>query len=157
MRLRPIVPAAALAALLAGCAVNGRQADSADVDPAPIRAAEREMIAALESSDPTAWVAHYTEDALFLEAGGPPVEGRAALLKLAKAMPPLSSVQITPLRTERHGDLAVVYCTGTWVNGRPPNAGSTSRVRGVLVWRRGEDGRWRISKEVLVPDGAPQR
>jgi uncharacterized protein (TIGR02246 family) len=147
-----VIAAAALAVLVAGCASDARRPAAAEFDPAPIRAAERDVIAALESADPTAWVAHYTEDAVFLEAGGPPVEGREALTALAKEMPPLSSVTITPIRTEGHGDVAVVYCTASWVNGRPPKVGSTSRVRGVMVWRRGADARWRIAKEVLVPD-----
>lgn len=149
------VVAVALAMVVAGCARTPAAGGSVEFDPAVIRAAERDVIAALESADPTAWVTHYTEDAVFLEAGGPPAEGRAALLQLAKEMKPLSSVKITPLKTDGYGDLAVVYCTGTWVNGRPPDVGATSHVRGVLVWRRGEDGRWRIAREVLVPEAAP--
>ena len=110
------------------------------------------MIAALESPDPTAWVYMYTEDAVFLEAGAPPVVGRGALLEMAKRMKPLSSVTITPERTVGAGDLAYVYCTGSWVNGRPPDSGSTSRVRGVLIWQRQADKRWRVVQEVLVPE-----
>jgi hypothetical protein len=60
-----------------------------------IRAAERAVVAALESPDPTAWVYMYTEDAVFLESGGP-VSGRLGLLDMAKAMKPLSSVTSRP-------------------------------------------------------------
>lgn len=70
----------------------------------------------------------YTEDAVFLESSGP-MSGRQALLDMAKTMTPLSSVTITPLRTVGHGDLAYVYCTGSWINGRSPNVGSKSAVR----------------------------
>lgn len=136
---------------LAGCASPPRSPVPESFDPAPIRAAERDVIAALESPDPTAWVYMYTEDAIFMEAGEPPVEGRAALLEMARAMKPLSSVTITPMRTEGRGDLAYVYCLGSWVNGRPPDTGSTSRVQGVLIWRKQADGRWRIAQEILVP------
>ncbi len=92
------------ATVTAGCA--NTPAAPADADPAPVRAAQREIVAALESDDPTAWVYLYTEDAVFLEAGGPPVTGRAALLAMAKAMPPLSSVRLVEERIERRGDLA---------------------------------------------------
>jgi len=71
---------------LAGCASSGRSPDSESFDPGSIRAAERDVIAALESPDPMAWVYMYTEDAVFLEGGSPPVEGRPALLEMARAM-----------------------------------------------------------------------
>ncbi len=93
----------------------------------------------------------YTEDAVFLESSGP-VAGRPALLSMAKAMTPLSSVTITPLRTVGHGDLAYVYCTASWVNGRSTSGGPRSSVRGVLIWRKQADGRWLIEQEVFVPE-----
>jgi ketosteroid isomerase-like protein len=93
----------------------------------------------------------YTEDAVFLESSGP-VSGRQALLSMAKTMTPLSSVTITPLRTVGHGDLAYVYCTASWVNGRSPSVGPRSTVRGVMIWRKQADGRWLIAQEVLLPE-----
>ena len=123
-------------------------------DPTEIRAAERALVTALESPDPTAWVYLYTEDAVFLEAGGPPVAGRPALLEMAKAMKPLSSVTFSAERTVGAGTLAYVYGTASWVNGRPPDAGSTSRVRGVIIWQKQADGRWRVAQEVLAPEPA---
>ena len=121
-------------------------------DAREIRTAERDLITALESPDPTAWVYLYAENAVFLEAGAPPVVGRAALLEMAKGMRPLSSVTISPERTVGVGDLAYVYCTASWVTGRPPETGSTSRVRGVIIWQRQADKRWRVVQEVLVPE-----
>jgi uncharacterized protein (TIGR02246 family) len=140
----------AIAMVAAGC----RHAnDSSAFRAEEIRAAERAVVAALESSDPTAWVYMYTEDAVFLESSGP-VAGRQALLDMAKAMKPLSSVTITPERTVGHGDLAYVYCTASWVNGRPPDAGAASKMRGVMIWRKQADGRWLLAQEVLVPEAA---
>ena len=57
-----------------------------------------------------------------------------------------------PERTEGRGDLAYVYCRASWVNGRPPDTGATSKVRGVMIWRKQADGRWLIAQEVLVPE-----
>ena len=65
-------------------------------DESEIRAAERQLVAALEDPDPTAWVLEYTEDAVFDAGGEHAVQGREALLGMAHAMQPLSTVSIRP-------------------------------------------------------------
>ena len=122
------------------------------LDENEIRAAERLLVEALEASDPTAWVYHYTEDAIFVGPGAPAIEGRNALLQMAKVMNPLSSVMITPIRTEGDGKVACVYSRGSWVKGRPPNQGSESKVRLVIVWRKEIDGQWRVAQELMNAD-----
>lgn len=114
-----------------------------------IRSAERALEKALEATDPTAWVNHYTEDATFIGPGSPAVQGREALLQMAKTMTPLSFVSITALRTEGSGNLVAVYGDASWVNGRPPNAGSTTNVRFVIIWRKEANGQWRVALEML--------
>ena len=116
---------------------------------AEIRTAERALEAALESPDPTAWVYAYTEDAVFVAPGAPAVQGRQALLEMARAMQPLSSVSIKPLRTEGSGNLAYVYGLASWVSGRPPNVGAGVNLRLVIVWRKEADGQWRVAQEML--------
>jgi ketosteroid isomerase-like protein len=119
-------------------------------DESEIRAAEQALVAALESVDPLAWVDCYAVDAVFVGPGGPPVEGRAALLEMARAMQPLSSVTITPERTVGHGRIACVYGHGGWVTGRPPEPGSPRvDLRLVIVWRKDDDDVWRVAMEVL--------
>ncbi len=49
-----------------------------DFDEAAIRAAERTLEQALQSSDPTAWVYLYTEDAVFVPPGVSSVQRRRA-------------------------------------------------------------------------------
>ena len=115
-------------------------------DEAEIRAAEARLAAALGADDPTAWVFEYTEDAVFDGGGDHAVEGRAALLEMAAAMNPLSSVSIRPLRTQGHGDLAVVWFEGSWVSGPPADA-PTLEVRGIILWRKETDGQWRVALE----------
>ena len=75
-------------------------------DESEIRNAERSLAAALESPDPTAWVYMYTEDAMFVGPSAPAVQGRQALLEMARATKSLSSVSIQALRTEGSGNLA---------------------------------------------------
>ena len=116
-----------------------------ELDEATLRSAERELAAALASDDPTAWVHHYTEDAVF-DAGDHAVEGRLALVEMARSMRQLSDVSIRPLRTLGSGDLAAVWTEASWTSGEPPDRRSV-QVRGVLVWRRDSDGRWRVALE----------
>jgi ketosteroid isomerase-like protein len=94
-------------------------------DESPLRAAETALERALASADRTAWVYHYTEDAVFVGPGQPVVQGREALLEMAQSMMPLSSVSIVPVRTEASGNVAAVYGHGSWVNG----AGTTRRAQ----------------------------
>jgi uncharacterized protein (TIGR02246 family) len=121
---------------------------------AEIRSAEAALVTALEAADPTAWVYAYTEDAMFVGPGAPAVQGRDALLEMAKHMKPLSSVSIQALRTEGDGNLAYAYGLASWVSGRPPNAGASVNVRFVIIWRKEADGHWRVAHEML--NAAPQ-
>lgn len=150
--MRVTVAVLLLAAALGGCAMHSGQAGQPSFEAAEIRAAERALIQALEAPDPTAWVGAYTEDAVFVAPGAPAVQGRAALLQMAKAMKPLSAVTIQPIRTEGNARLATVYAHGSWVSGRPPEAGSVSKVRLIIVWRKEADGQWRIAQELLHAD-----
>jgi ketosteroid isomerase-like protein len=136
-------------AFLAGCAQFKNAPVQATFGEGELRAAEKELERALESPDPTAWVYHYTEDAVFVGPGGPAVQGRAALLDMAKAMHRLSSVVITPLRTETSGRVASVYARASWVTGAQTSAPTTTNVRGIMVWRKESDGRWRVAQELL--------
>ena len=117
-------------------------------DESEIRAAERALELSLAASDPTAWVFDYTEDAVF-DAGGHPVRGRAALLEMATGMRPLSEVSIRPLRTEGSAGLATVWCEASWVSG-PPESGTRTEVRGIIVWRKESDDRWRVALEHIA-------
>jgi uncharacterized protein (TIGR02246 family) len=137
--------------------MNRERGQQHDFNEAEIRAAERALEQALQSSDPTAWVYLYTEDAVFAAPGEPSGQGRPALLQMAKAMRPLSSVSIQPLRTEGSAGLAAVYAKASWISGLPPEAGSISKVRGIMVWRKEADGQWRVARELLHADPAANK
>jgi uncharacterized protein (TIGR02246 family) len=116
-------------------------------DDQEIRAAERHLVAALSAADPTAWVYEYTEDAVFDGGGDEVLRGREALLGLATAMAPMRDVSIRPLRTEGSGHLATVWFEGSWVSG-PPGTPLTA-ARGMILWRKEDDGHWRVALEHL--------
>ena len=98
MNVRPFLYL--IAFTLCGCAHMKDYPTVSAFDESEIRQAERELEAALSAADPSAWVSHYTEDAVFVAPGGPAVQGREALLRMSKAMRPLSSVKIEALKTE---------------------------------------------------------
>lgn len=104
-------------------------------DHEELRAAEKALAQALEAPDPTAWVYHYTEDAIFVAPGAPAVQGRNALLQMANTMRPLSSVVIAPLRTEAPGDIAAVYARASWVSGALDGGAYAVRSRSVSLVR----------------------
>jgi ketosteroid isomerase-like protein len=116
-------------------------------DEFQIRDAESRLEMALEADDPTEWVYQYAEDAVF-DAGGDHVGvGRESLLTMAKSMQPVGSVSIRPLRTEGQGDLATVWIQASWVTAAAESEPQNVEVRGMILWRRGYDGRWRIAME----------
>jgi hypothetical protein len=55
------------------------------------------------------------------------------------------------LRTEGSENLAYVYGQGSWVSGRPTSVGRRVDVRFVVVWRKEDDGQWRVAHEMLNP------
>lgn len=119
------------------------------LDEGAIRAAERTLVQALTAADPTAWVYEYTEDAVFDGGDGEVVQGRAALLEMARAMTPISSASLSPLRTEGCANLAAVWFEAAWVNG-PPDTGSKVVGRGMILWRKESDGHWRVAIEHIA-------
>jgi uncharacterized protein (TIGR02246 family) len=136
---------------LTACTTNSTRTDKMQFNEAEIREAEKALEAALSSGDPMAWVEHYTEDAVFIAPGAAAVQGRDALNHMARAMRPLSSARIESIKTDGTHSLAAVYGLGSWVNGAGTATESITRVRLIIVWRKGTDGRWRVAQELLHP------
>lgn len=119
----------------------------ATFDESEIRAAERRLEAALAAPDRTAWVFHYTVDAVFDGGGDHAVVGRDALLAMAGSMRPLTNVSIRPLLTEGRDGLASVWCEASWTSGSADGTPTSVEVRGIILWRREGDGVWRVAME----------
>jgi ketosteroid isomerase-like protein len=118
-------------------------------DESEIRAAERRLERSLEAVDRTAWVFHYTADAVFDGGGEHAVVGRDALLAMAASMRPLREVRIRPLRTEGREGLAAVWAEASWASGSPEGDPANVQVRGMILWRKEADGVWRVAMEHL--------
>ena len=113
-----------------------------------VLAAVKVLEAALMADDRTAWVYEYTEDAVFDGGGEGVIQGRAALLEEAAAMSPMRDVSIRPLRTEGSGNHVSMWCEGSWTAG---DGERRVEVRGMLLWRKEDDGHWRVAIEHLGP------
>ena len=120
---------------------------AAGFDDTEIREAELRLQAALGAADRTAWVFHYTSDAIFDGGGEYAVVGRDSLLAMATSMRPLTDVSIRPLRTEGSGSLAAVWTEASWVNGAAEGDPMSVEVRAMILWRREADGVWRVAME----------
>ena len=72
--------------------------------------------------------------------------GRESLLAMARAMHPLRSVSIRPLRAEGRDGIVAVWTEARWVGG-PADDPREVLVRGILVWRKESDGVWRVAME----------
>jgi uncharacterized protein (TIGR02246 family) len=125
-----------------------------DANEAAIRRDLASLEAALQAGDPTAWVYWYTADAMFVGPGEAPVQGRAALLEMAKAMTPLRALKLIPVRIESSGSLAYAFARGQWLGGKP-GAEQIVRVRTLLALRREADGHWRVAQELMHDDPEP--
>jgi ketosteroid isomerase-like protein len=120
-------------------------------DISAIREAEKGLAEAFESSDRTAWVDSYTDDAIFVGPGVPAIEGRSAFLDAAPQIS-ISSMEIVAGSTLGTGDFAATLGRATWVSGPKGSDAPTVRRRFLMVWRREPGGRWRIAREMLNED-----
>jgi ketosteroid isomerase-like protein len=71
---------------------------------------------------------------------------------MAMSMRPLSAVRIEDIKTEASGSVAAVYGRGSWVAGAGSASPTTGNVRVIIVWRKEDDGRWRVAQELLHPE-----
>jgi uncharacterized protein (TIGR02246 family) len=148
-RLLPIVPALLIVhgpALAAGSAEEG------------IKAASAEFEHAFNSGDGAAVGALYTEDAAILPPDAARVDGKAAIAEFWQGAidAGLKDLDLQTVEVLDGGDLAVevgkVSLTTTGSVGKVvPVAGKY-----VVVWQRGDDGTWRLHRDIWNLDPASQ-
>ena len=109
---------------------------------------------ALLEGNAEALAAFYTDDATTLFPGVPMVKGRASILEDKRSdftKIRVVSADVRMLELSASGDLA--YEIGTFSYTFAGRGGSTRFVDGryVLIWRRGDDGIWRIQVDAGLP------
>lgn len=123
------------------------------LSPADIDAVTRagdDLAAAFDADDPLAWVSFYTDDAVFVGPDGTSIEGREALLELARGLR-LSSVRIEPESIIGDGEIAASLGRGSWAGADGTDATRVHHAF-LMVWRREADGAWRLAREMLGGD-----
>lgn len=126
-----------------------------DAERAAIMAADKAWLAAAQSGNIDSILTFWTDDAHVIAPGQPPYVGRAAIRQMlvqSLQTPGFSvSWNTTDVVIGPSGDLA--YSFGTNVFTVPGAAGriDTLRGQGVVVWRKGGDGRWRSAVDTWNP------
>lgn len=121
-------------------------------DRARIAAIEQSIMAAFEAGNADAIAAAYTEDALLLPQGHPPIEGRAAIAEAYRATLAEYEMSLDAVIEELEvlGDWA-------WMRGRFEHTytskadGAATTVQGkyLVIVRRDPDGVWRYHRDAF--------
>ena len=148
---------------LAGCRTaeeeGTRPADTANVR-ATIRAADSAFAAAAAAHDLEGSVGSLSADAIMFPPDQPPLVGRAAIREYMResfATPGFSVSWTTDtVVASASGDMAYSFARSRYTfpsRSGKPGAIDTAHGKGVSVWRREADGRWRTVADIW--NGAP--
>lgn len=143
-------------------AQEGGMQETAAVDTAAIMAELDSLRSAFEEAfdagDAATMAGHYTQNAIYAAAGGPPVTGRSAIQSGMEAdLPPEgATISIEPTRT------VVVSADWAWelgvstVSFTPEGADAPQEMSDsyLVVVRRTADG-WRLAAEAITPHQMP--
>lgn len=152
--------AVAIAVLAVACAPAAPPDTTAD-DMTAVSALRSAWEAAYEAGDAAALAALYTEDATSMPAGEATVAGKAAIQATYQGMfdQMTFATDLRPLSTHVDGDLG--YDHGEFAGTATPKAGGDATAvtgRYLVVFRRGDDGAWRLSHTMdnqATPPAAP--
>jgi uncharacterized protein (TIGR02246 family) len=147
----------ALAALaLVGAMTGPAHAQSAKES---IEAALVTFEKAFNSSDAAAVAAHYTEDAALLPPDAARVDGREAIHKFWKGAMDggLKDLALQAVEVEESSQIA--YEIGKFAGNVPGQDGARADVTGkyIVVWKKDQDGTWRLHRDIWNSDPAPQQ
>lgn len=155
--MRWLVAFAALAAL-AACDPAISPADNQQADR--VREQEQALLAAVAAEDAAAVADLYAPDAQLLVAFTPPLISPEAIRDDHQRIfdDPNGALTISPsdVIMASAGDYA--YSDGTFrLNYTDPASRQAATVTGhyVMVWRRQDDGSWKIIRDIATPTGPP--
>ncbi len=123
-----------------------------------IRAADAQWLAATKARDTEKAASFWSDDATILMPNSPPITGKKAIREyVAESFnsPDFSIVW----RTDKvvvaiSGDMA--YSTGTdQVTLRVGKQAVSSKNNGLVVWKKQEDGQWKVAIDIATPSAPP--
>jgi ketosteroid isomerase-like protein len=108
--------------------------------------------AAFEGRDLERVLSYWTEDAVVLPPGLPPVTGKAALRDYVKASMEIPGFRISWTSTEvtfsPDRNLAYMFSRNAVTMNDPNGTPTTAKGRAVTIWRRDFDGQWRCAVDI---------
>ncbi|MEJ2202514.1 MAG: nuclear transport factor 2 family protein [Gemmatimonadota bacterium] len=129
--------------------------DSAQAE-ASLRTTFDEMIAAYEGEDAATLERLYADDVVLIPPGEAVLSDRAAVVEGLATLADIDySIEAQIRDLQISGDLAVMFVAYTdQMTPRDGGDAESSDGRWVIVWNRGADGQWRISREIwnLAPE-----
>jgi uncharacterized protein (TIGR02246 family) len=145
----------AVLALAIGCTPTTETPDTPPADPAELMEADRAFAEETARIGVEGWVAAFAEDGVMLIPGGE-VRGREAIREIMTPVFANPDLYFTwePRVADvgSGGDLG--YTIGRYLRQVVSPAGDTIRAEGqyTTVWKRGDDGVWRVALDLGVPD-----
>jgi uncharacterized protein (TIGR02246 family) len=148
---------AAAILLLIGCESDRREADI-NADTTAIKTVIEHVAEAWKAGDWDTFAEFYTDDTIWMPPGEAPLRGKDALRAWVQPiwndytvveinMPSEEIVVIDDWAYERHFELLEIYEVG----GEP----TQYYLKGVRIFRRGEDGSWKIARYIWNGDVPP--
>lgn len=141
--------------LLAWVAVGCAPQPDLDAERAAIAAADSAWLAAAQAGDVDATLSFWTEDARVIPPGQPAHVGHEALREMLDESLGTPGFSVTWHTTDivvaPSGDVAYSFGTNAFTVPNPDGGIDTLRGQGVVVWRKGTDGRWRSAVDIWTP------
>lgn len=108
--------------------------------------------AACEGRDVDRILSYWTEDAVVLAPGLPPVAGKAALRQYVEGSMQIPGFKITWTSTDvtfsSDATLAYMFSSNAVTMNAPDGTPATTEGRAVTIWRREPDGEWRCAVDI---------
>ena len=126
---------------------------SAEIDRAQLLERDAEWAAAAsEGSDIERILSYWTDDAVVLPPGLPPIAGKAALRHYVEASMRIPGFRIGWLSSEvafsPDRNLAYMFSQNAVTMNGPDGAPVTTKGRAVTIWRRESDAQWRCAVDI---------
>ena len=126
---------------------------------AAILAADSAWLAAAHAGNTDSTLTFWTTDARIISPGQPSLIGRDAIRRMlveSAAIPGFSVTwNTTDVVVAPSGDVAYSFGTNAVTVPGPDGRPDTLRGQGVVVWRKGTDGRWRSVVDTWTPQPPP--
>jgi ketosteroid isomerase-like protein len=149
------MPRSAILLVLAAVACAPRS--NLDAERAAIARTDSAWLAAVHGGNVDSAVSFWAADARVIGPAQPPRIGRDAIRQMLVENLPTPGFSVTWTTTEivvaPSGDVAYSFGTNVFTVPATRGALDTLRGQGVVVWRKGGDGRWRCVVDIWSPEG----